>query len=267
MRRISVPSLAPLFLVTAVAAAQSALPSEALTRVVPVVSSTPGKNGSFFRTGLQIHNSGTSGPLSGHLVYHPANAGASTGDPSKAFSVQAGATLSYEDIVATIGRDGLGSLDVMLPSASASPIVVVTRVYDDAGELGSSGFTEDAVDPSDSAAGGAVLTRGTSGVLVAPADLSAFRFNIGLRTLSAGVSLTILVRDAGGVVQQVNSRQYGSDYFQQSAADALLGRPLAANDSIEFKVLSGSVIVYGATIDNTTNDPSFQYARVLPPLL
>ncbi len=264
MRRISVSSVVPLVLLAAIAAAPSALHSEVLGRVVPVASSTPGQFGSFFRTGLQIHNSSDSGPVSGHFVYHPANAGASAGDPRMAFVVQPGATQSYDDIVASLGGNGLGSLDVMLPSASGSPVVVVTRVYNDAGAQGSSGFTEDAVNPSDTGVGGPVLTKGASGVLVAPSDPSAFRFNIGLRTLSGGVSLTILVRNAAGALREVNSRQYGSDYFQQTPAEALVAGALEANDSIEFKVLSGSVIVYGATVDNTTNDPSFQYARALP---
>ena len=39
---------------------------------------------------------------------------------------------------------------------------------------------------------------------------------------------------------------------------------VAPNDTITIQVLSGSAIVYGATIDNRTNDPSMQIARRTP---
>jgi hypothetical protein len=35
------------------------------------------------------------------------------------------------------------------------------------------------------------------------------------------------------------------------------------NASIEISVSSGSAIIYGATIDNVTNDSSIQFARVV----
>ena len=46
-------------------------------------------------------------------------------------------------------------------------------------------------------------------------------------------------------------------------ADEFAGVALTENESIEFTVDRGSLIVYGATTDNTTQDPSFQYARVV----
>jgi len=261
MRRRLLSSILASLALAAVAAAQSEFPNEILSRVVPVVSSTPGNLGSYFRTGLQLRNAGGS-PLNGRFVYHPANAPASVGDPSVSFNLPSGATKSYDDIVATLGLTGLGSLDLMLPPASASP-VIVTRVFNDAGAAGSSGFTEEAVDPNDSGVGSAVLTFHTTGVLVAPADLTAFRFNIGLRTLSSGAEITIRVRNAAGASTQLLQKSYSPNYFQQSTADALLLSPLSPDDSIEIFVGRGSLVIYGATIDNTTQDPSIQYARVV----
>ena len=37
-----------------------------------------------------------------------------------------------------------------------------------------------------------------------------------------------------------------------------------ANESIAVQIVSGSAIVYGATVDNHTNDPSLQLAKTAP---
>ena len=38
---------------------------------------------------------------------------------------------------------------------------------------------------------------------------------------------------------------------------------IGSNDIVEIFVSEGSAVAYGATTDNTTNDPSFQFARVV----
>jgi hypothetical protein len=257
MRRTLLVSLLAAVALTTPARGQT----ESLARIVPVVGSTEGNFGSFFRTGLQIYNAG-GGPMSGHFVYHPAGVPAAGGDPSLAFQLGNGETLSYDDVVQTMGQTGLGTLDLLIvPSASASP-VIVTRVFDDAGADGTSGFTEESVDPLATGPGGAVLTAGTAGVLIAPADPARFRFNMGVRTLSAGASLSIEVRSATGTLARVVPKTLPPNYFVQQSSSVFLGAPLGPGDSLTVRVTAGSAVVYGATVDNTTNDPSFQVARV-----
>lgn len=245
------------------ASARAQLQTEVLSRIVPVVGSTPGSNGSFFRTGLQMRNAGNSA-LSGRFVYHPAGGSASASDPSLAFNLPAGSTIAYADIVDEMGVQGLGSLDLMLPPASASP-VIVTRVFNDGGASGTSGFNEEAVDPTERGAGTPVLTGTTLGVLVAPPDLTRFRYNIGARSLSSGVGMTIVVKNAAGTPVAFRQKSLDPNFFVQETAAAFLDMTLQANDSIEIHIDRGSVILYGATVDNITQDPSFQYARVVLP--
>ena len=249
------------FLVVALYAA-SAVGIEVVTRVVPVVGSTRGNFGSFFRTELQFRNGGGS-DLTGHLVFHPNGRSAQPGDPSLPFTLPSDQTMSWSDVVGTMGVTGLGTLDVMLPPASSSP-VVITRVYNDAGAAGTSGFTEDAVDPSQRGSGSPVVTGGNTGILVVPADLTKYRFNVGIRTLSSGVGFTMWIRRADGTTAHGELRSYDPNFFEQVSADDFAGVPLQPDDSIEIVVERGSAILYGATTDNTTNDPSFQYARVVP---
>jgi len=254
MRRVFASALLALYAV-------SALGIEVVARVIPVVGSTPGNFGSFFRTGLQLRNGGGSN-LTGRFVFHPSSRTAQPGDPSLPFSLQSDETVSWPDVVDAMGASGLGTLDMMLPPASSSP-VVVSRVYNDAGADGTSGFTEDAVDPAQRGSGSPVMTGGTTGILLAPSDLTRFRYNIGVRTLSSGAGCTIWVRDVDGTTVHAVVKSFDPNFFEQTSADEFAGVALSENQSIEITVERGSLIVYGATTDNTTNDPSFQYARVV----
>ncbi len=226
--------------------------------IVPVVGSTAGALGqAFFRTSVQLHNPGTVA-VRGRLVYHPQGSSASASDASLFYALEPGETRSIPDLLPAMALTGLGTLDVVPEGGTAVPLLVV-RVFNDAGALGTSGFTEEIVLPADA------LGAGQRGILIAPIDAALYRFNIGVRTLGSGAVLTIVVRNAAGTVTRVLTRTYAPSYFEQRDSSAFLeGAALAANDTITVQVVSGSAIVYGATVDNRTNDPSFQLARRLP---
>ena len=52
--------------------------------------------------------------------------------------------------------------------------------------------------------------------------------------------------------------------FEQLSAARLLGVAPGANDTLAFSLEGGSAIIYGATTDNTTQDPSLQIAKRSP---
>ena len=227
--------------------------------MIPAAGSTPGNFGSFFRTGVQLSNPFTE-PVTGRFVYHPAGVPGSPTDPTLTYTVAPHSTVSFDDLVQTMGQGGLGSLDVVVPSNSDVP-EIVARVYNDAGAAGSSGFTEEAIDPGSSDT--RVLFQGSTALLVAPPNNTSLRFNIGVRTLTSGAFVTFKVLDASGVVINTVTREYDPTFYEQQSASTLLGAPLPPNASIEVSVSTGSAIIYGATIDNVTNDPSIQFARVV----
>jgi hypothetical protein len=238
--------------------ATSAMP---ISRIVTAVASTPGVGGSFFKTSLQLFNQYTS-VLHGRLVFHPAGATASSNDPGLDVDILPGETVSYDDVLEAMGLSGLGTLDVLMPTASNSP-VIVARVYDDAGASGTSGFNEDAISPNETGPQGRVLTSGNAGHLILPEDTDGFRFNIGIRMLSTGGFVQFLVRDSSGAIIADVLKSLASNSFVQSEAGAFLGLgvSLPPAGSIRVRLTGGSAIVYGATIDNTTQDSSIQFAR------
>ena len=194
--------------------------------------------------------------MSGRFVFHSTGTPSSADDPHLSYSIEPRSTVAFTDVVEDIGETGLGTLDIVIPVTTGAPLITA-RVYNDGGDQGTTGFTEDAIPPAcctDSRA----LDIGSTSVLVAPADPARFRFNIGIRSLFKAPTLTFTV--VGTSAQA--TRSYPPNTLIQQPVEDLLG-PIPANALIAIDVSAGTAIVYGATVDNTTNDPSLQYARIV----
>ncbi|MEA2570705.1 MAG: hypothetical protein QOI24_2706 [Acidobacteriota bacterium] len=223
--------------------------------LLPVVGSTPGAFGSYFKTSMQLYNP-KSATLSGKLVFHSQRVSGAANDPSLTFAIAPGKTVTYADLLPAMGvASGLGSVDVIGDLDSGLPVSLV-RVFNDGGAAGTTGFAEEQMMAAEA------LQPGSVGVLLAPSDVEKFRLAIGIRTLDRGVMMTITVRNADGIEVKSVTRGYDPTYFAQLGVPELLdGYTLAGGESITFAVISGSAFVYGATTDNITNDPSVQFAR------
>ena len=80
------------------------------------------------------------------------------------------------------------------------------------------------------------------------------------------IYLTFTLRNAAGSVLETSSRAFPPNYHEQRDAVGLLRVSDAPpGGSIAIAVTSGSAIVYGATVDNSTGDPSLQIARATGP--
>jgi uncharacterized protein YjdB len=226
-----------------------------LQRVLAVAGSLQGNFGSFFRTSLQLFNP-YEDAVSGKLVFHPAGVSGKPSDPTFPYAVAPGKTLAFADILPAMGiAGGLGTIDMVADGASLLPISLA-RVFNDAGALGTTGLAEEALGAEDA------LSGGNTGVLFAPADVAKFRLNIGVRSLEQGATISITVRDKEGAIVKTRTRSYEPTFFEQASSAVLLeGFVLTGGETISFQVTSGSAIIYGATTDNTTNDPSVQFAR------
>jgi hypothetical protein len=226
----------------------------AQTRILPVVGSVPGNFGAYFKTSVQLYNAKSSA-VSGKIVFHTQAVSGSSNDPSLAYSIPAGKSLSYADLLPAMGiASGLGSADVIADAGSPFP-VLLARVFNDAGAAGTTGLAIEPMAPSDA------LQNGDTGVLIAPAD-TRFRLNIGVRTLEQGVGFNVTVRNKDGVVVKTTSKSFGATFFRQIGSTEILdGYLLVGGETITIQITSGSAFVYGSTTDNTTQDPSVQFAK------
>ena len=236
-------------LVASVASAQlSEKPTDA---IVPVIGSTRGQSNSNFKTEMQIANP-TGNQMTGWLIFHPQGFSGSTSDPVLRYELAAHTTVAYADVVAALGTTGLGSLDVFVDRGEIPTIVA--RAFDDQA-TGTTGVSVPLV------RGSAALLRDDVVALIAPRDLTRFRFNIGVRSLANGATLDLIVRDSGGAERHRKSITYPETFFDQLPGDTFAGTQLRANDSIEIRITAGSAFLYGVTVDNQTNDSSLQLLR------
>jgi hypothetical protein len=236
--------------ITRVSAA-GAIPAAPPAAIIPVVATVSGAFGSRFTTSMQIANP-HSFAISGRLVVHPQGVAGSASDPSLAYTLAPFETRRYPDFVAAAGAAGGGSVDV-IPSVGSAPVAITSIAND-----GASGMPMVYVPQVEPAS---ALSAGSRGLLITPPDTALWRFNIGIRTLAGGVSLTISVLDAAGHELSSVSRSFPGTYFQQFGAADLLGTNPPANASVVFRVDSGSAVIYGSGVKNSTGDAILQIAR------
>ncbi len=201
---------------------------------------------------MQLQNPSSSA-IAGSIVFHTAGVSGVTSDPFLAYSLNPGQTQNIADLLPAMGRSGIGSADVV--SSSGSLPTVVARVFNDAGAKGTTGFTEDILQPQSS------LGAGDQFVLLVPPDQVRLRYNIGVRTLGTGASITVTQRNSAGTVVSTVSKTYAPTWFEQVDVTTFLGAAPSANDSLTVTVNSGNLFIYGASTDNTTQDPSVQLGR------
>jgi hypothetical protein len=218
--------------------------------VIPVAGSAAGAFGSFFRTEMTINNPSPFG-MGVRLVFHPAGRSAEPGDPARNVFLVGNQSQTFTDIVATMGQTGLGSIDVL--TTGFTP-VVTTRVYNDAGTAGTSGFTEEVVTSYEAIRSGAYAD------FTIPADLANYRVNVGIRTLDQSTTFMVTVYDAtGALVSNTAERTVPANYFEQITLSAFLaGVTPPAGGLARIQVTSGSAVFYAATTDNRTNDGSLK---------
>lgn len=239
-------------IVGSLAGAALAAPAAEETRIIPVVASIAGKEGANFRTSVQLHNPGDVGIL-GRLVFHPqAGSGADT-DPFVSFVIPARGTMVYQNVLAAMGQSGIGSADLVVPTGTR--IESVVRIFNDGGDKGTAGMTEPQIREDEA------LHEGHRGVLITPVDLSRTRFNIGIRTLSGETAMTITAKRPSGAPYMTVEKTFPPNSFLQADVAEFLGFNVGPSDTVTFGIDRGIAIIYGATNDNVTNDPSMQIAR------
>jgi len=209
--------------------------------IVPVVGSTRGQANANFKTELQMTNA-SDVVMSGWLFLRPQGA-------TQRYELQPHTTVSFADIVAEMGASGLGSLDILVERGRIPGIVA--RAYDDQ-PTGTTGATIPVV------AADAVLARNDFAALIAPRDVTRYRFNAGVRALDNGATLELIIRAADGTERHRRTVTFPAHHFEQQSANVFTGIALQPDDSIEVVLLAGAAIVYGSTVDNATNDSSVQ---------
>jgi hypothetical protein len=218
----------------------------ALTRkaVLPIVGSGPGAFGGRFKTSLKLT---ANGPITGRLIFHPAGSTAAPDDPSMPYTVDATTPLIVDDIVAELGRSGVGSLDI-IPDSDAVP-TVEARLFNETPN-GTFGTTTSAFYPFD------FLQAPGLNVKV---PTSQFRINIGLRTLTE-TKAKALIYNIDGRLREFHDLAWPADYTILGTPRQVLGVDLQPGESVSL-FFDGAAIPFYTRTENRTNDPELFVAR------
>ena len=219
------------------------------TAVIPIIGSVTGVGGTRFSTVAEISNP-SSTPISGVLIFRPAGQPASSSDPRIPYNLGAFETRAFADLMASFGLQGIGSLEIA-PTTGAAPSANV-RIEDGGSIIIPRIRTED------------VLVAGSRGVLVTPSDMTRFRFNVGIRTLASGVTMTVTVHDQAGGSVRTTTRTVGPNTILQMTASDFIGGPVAARQLIVITIESGSAVVFGSSVGTNPQASTLQIATRSP---
>lgn len=244
------------FAVTLVLAASMALASVPghLEGYVPTAANVEGRFGSMWTTDLWIYHQGAS---TIHLWFNPAG-----GDNNQVESVVLTLTdpvTVLEDVVgATFGTTGVGSIHYL----ADGPVLVTSRTWTSTEPAGSYGQTITGVPITDAA----YPDGGQAGALRMFVDQKeGFRTNLGLTNIS-GVTATVEVEifTSDGAPAPGNSTlTVNLAPFSMTQINDLLARlPQADREGLIIRAgvtsSEGAVLAYVSTVDNATNDASYQ---------
>lgn len=225
------------------------IPAFAAERILPVVGSVVGANGSNWQTEMSLHNSGMD-PVDLTLVFH----GADGTSQSATLTLDPRQTKTFGNVVLDLfGRStAAGALVVKADDVAVRKIAVNARTFTGAGPV-QYGQDVPVYDPTTQALG-----DGDTGVIAGPIDPLSSRFNFGIYAIDATTIEWDLVRSDGSIAASVQANYTpGAQVQYNGGVSTLLGSTSAPGDVVYARVRSGRAIVYGSVINQATNDPSF----------
>jgi hypothetical protein len=219
---------------------------------IPVFGESGGEGGATFDSTLTFFN--PHGSLVAFIMtYHEQGLPDDRGASRATLGVPPYATRGFSshlvfDILSK--RRGIGSMDLLIDGDVAARM----RVRANNGQRGQTGLATPLVSHADA------LTAGNQALLFTPFDFEHFRMNVGLRALREGATLkaSCVSRD-GALLSRTHTLP--ANFFYQISVGDVCGGAAAPNTAVQFQVTSGRAIVYGATTDNLSQDPTLQLAR------
>lgn len=227
--------------------------------ILPVAGSTPGANGALFRTSLRLTR--TDAGQRGRIVFHSfGGTFPSNNDPSLQYNFDRGTAdeLFYEDVVAAMGRSGIGYIEIVPDDgASGNMPIIEARVYNDSPQ-GTFGGFEEAVNPVDYIGSSRVTINTPS---------SRFRLNIGIIAMGPTYGIVTASTKEGLTLgsKQIALEPGVAILF---GAREILGADTQPGAVVRFVSQNGSsAILFYTYTDNTTNDPQVFVPAIQPEII
>ena len=235
------------------------LARETRRTVIPVVGTTAGLNGSFFKTSLSLAGNET---LHGRLVFHPIGRPGSDSDPSIPYDFSKGNLLVFDDLMAAFGLFGVGSLDIVPEGDSLQSPDAQARIYNTSAQ-GTFGTMEPIFFPADWFGLNRPAEESHAGASIAVLRIpDGMRVNLGIRSFSQ-LSFTISISHADGTSSFKGPLGMDPDTLLMGTPSQLVAPltlpDLVPGDTVSILISRGAGIPFYTLTDNKTNDPAINF--------
>ena len=242
-----------LTILLSMASMASAVPGH-LEGYVPSAANAPGRFGSFWTTDLWIYQQGAT---TIHLWFNPSGSD-NTSVESVVVDISSPVTVLHDVVANLFGSEGVGSIHYL----ADGPVTVTSRTWTTAPDGGSFGQTIPGMPLGQAATG----STGQAGALRMIVDQRpGFRSNLGLVNPSPVTSSAFVEVFVSNGEPAPGDSSFGIDLepFEMVQVNDVLGRLEPGPRPgliIRVSVVSaeGAVLAYLSTVDNTTNDGSYQ---------
>jgi hypothetical protein len=229
-----------------------ALPARAalIDAVIPAAASTPGANGSQWRTDVWMTNHGdTAATLN---LFYTNNGLASLGTGS--VTIPPHESLTLPDIVqATFHQPGTTGMILLRGTTN---VEITSSTYNLQEDGGTAGSTIPALATND------LLLQGDQAGIPAASDATHYRDNIGFITTTVPVTMTSTLWSRDGSIRAQRSDHYEQFTSRQQALASFFNVTPRDGDFVEFLVNEGDGgMAYVSTNDNASNSPTIKLAR------
>ena len=252
--------------------ADQELALHASKRIVPIAGKMHGANGSDYTTALIVTGAGLGSPsddpanklYQGKIYFRPLGQAASTDDPSVPYALDGDETVVFDDIMQTLGANGIGSIEVVPRVGFPTP--QVDAIIDNQLPGGKkTGVRIPAVWGRDQ-------TETRDGVTVGIRNASDNRLAAGVRSLGAGGRIFFEHLSADGTRLETAERFIDGDMTVLYNFSDLFTAPLHQGDRVTFSYLgfdfrgpngpfpkSKGAVLFLTETGNDLNNPNVVY--------
>jgi len=230
------------------------------TLFIPGAAHVSGANGTNWRSDVEVQATG--GSAASYSIELFKRDRANTSPPKKSYTLAAGRSQRYADILGTVfGFSGAGALRITLSSGT---VIVTSRTYNTTSSGTYGQFIAGALE------GTTVGTSQHGRVVQLSQSTSAsngYRTNLGLvNTTSKTLSVRVDFYRSNG--SSLGSKSYGLDPYEMRQIDKVFTKVTGSAVDDGYLIVStstsgGSFFAYGSVVDNRTGDPVYIPAKVL----
>jgi PKD repeat protein len=219
---------------------------------IPAAALAAGAEGSFFQTDVDINNAGTA-MATYDFMWLPRGANNSTPTVSESFTLAAGASVRYENVLAEIfglEPDVAGALAI---SADSAFLGIMSRTYDvsQADTLGTFGQAIPGIPASN------LITQNETRRIIFMSENDALRANLGcVNGVDDNLPISITLYDETGAMlgtETMSLSPWSNNQINRIFADYAPTNGYA--DVTSIKATAG-YYCYGSVLDNSSNDPT-----------